>query len=127
MVVQGVTGTTAERAHCAHACVRRPLCFAVWQSGKFDAPDRLFNSLRDSWESATSSTTDVKELTPEFFMPGEGDMVSRGVHALWCAGCCVRRLSSLPQAGGGAVRARKSAAVALKRGARSSVACTHRR
>lgn len=40
------------------------------QSGKFDAPDRLFNSLKDSWESATTATTDVKELIPEFFMPG---------------------------------------------------------
>eukprot|EP00879_Flechtneria_rotunda_P012868 GHRR01013438.1.p1 GENE.GHRR01013438.1~~GHRR01013438.1.p1 ORF type:complete len:516 (+),score=142.44 GHRR01013438.1:507-2054(+) len=38
------------------------------QAGKFDAPDRLFNSLQDSWDSATSSTTDVKELIPEFYM-----------------------------------------------------------
>jgi hypothetical protein len=41
------------------------------QSGKFDAPDRLFNSLKDSWESATTATTDVKELIPEFYMPGD--------------------------------------------------------
>lgn len=40
------------------------------QGGRFDAPDRLFNSLGESWHSATSSTTDVKELIPEFFMPG---------------------------------------------------------
>jgi factor associated with neutral sphingomyelinase activation len=40
------------------------------QGGRFDAPDRLFNSFGDSWNSATSSTTDVKELIPEFFMPG---------------------------------------------------------
>jgi len=46
-------------------------CMFVLQSGKFDAPDRLFNSLKDSWESATTSTTDVKELIPEFFMQGK--------------------------------------------------------
>jgi hypothetical protein len=50
-----------------HALVCAPACL---QSGKFDAPDRLFNSLRDSWESATTATTDVKELIPEFYMPG---------------------------------------------------------
>jgi hypothetical protein len=50
------------------ACSVCPGCCA--QSGKFDAPDRLFNSLKDSWESATTSTTDVKELIPEFYMPG---------------------------------------------------------
>lgn len=46
------------------------VCAIVLQSGKFDAPDRLFNSLKDSWESATTATTDVKELIPEFYMPG---------------------------------------------------------
>ncbi|WIA38602.1 hypothetical protein OEZ86_001912 [Tetradesmus obliquus] len=47
------------------------------QGGRFDAPDRLFNSLGESWNSATSSTTDVKELIPEFFMPG-GDFLVNG-------------------------------------------------
>jgi hypothetical protein len=57
--------------HLLWLCTR-PVCpCCCLQSGKFDAPDRLFNSLRDSWESATTSTTDVKELIPEFYMPGE--------------------------------------------------------
>ena len=30
-------------------------------------------SLKDAWHSATTSTTDVKELIPEFFMPGKAD------------------------------------------------------
>ncbi len=30
------------------------------QNGRFDAPDRLFHSLRESWESVNNSTTDVK-------------------------------------------------------------------
>ena len=38
------------------------------QSGRFDAPDRLFCSVGDSWDSVLSNPTDVKELIPEFFM-----------------------------------------------------------
>lgn len=42
------------------------------QAGRFDAPDRLFGSIADAWNSATAGPTDVKELIPEFFMPGGG-------------------------------------------------------
>jgi WD40 repeat protein len=38
------------------------------QSGRFDAPDRLFCSVKDSWESVLSNPADVKELIPEFFI-----------------------------------------------------------
>lgn len=38
------------------------------QGGRFDAPDRMFCSIREAWESVTSSTADVKELIPEFFL-----------------------------------------------------------
>ncbi|KAI9913338.1 hypothetical protein PsorP6_005260 [Peronosclerospora sorghi] len=37
------------------------------QSGKFDAPDRLFRSVKTTWEGCLSNHTDVKELIPEFF------------------------------------------------------------
>eukprot|EP00002_Diphylleia_rotans_P002696 TRINITY_DN11707_c0_g1_i5.p1 TRINITY_DN11707_c0_g1~~TRINITY_DN11707_c0_g1_i5.p1 ORF type:complete len:2690 (-),score=406.88 TRINITY_DN11707_c0_g1_i5:1272-9341(-) len=38
------------------------------QSGRFDHPDRLFHSLRETWLSATEYTlSDVKELIPEFY------------------------------------------------------------
>jgi hypothetical protein len=38
------------------------------QSGRFDRPDRLFNSIRQAWlSSARLSTSDVKELVPEFY------------------------------------------------------------
>ncbi|OVA03460.1 BEACH domain [Macleaya cordata] len=39
------------------------------QGGEFDHADRLFNSVRDTWLSAsgTTNTSDVKELVPEFF------------------------------------------------------------
>lgn len=37
------------------------------QSGRFDCPDRLFFNMAESWKSCNSSSSDVKELIPEFF------------------------------------------------------------
>jgi hypothetical protein len=37
------------------------------QSGRFDCPDRLFFDIGGCWRSCLSSTSDVKELLPEFF------------------------------------------------------------
>ena len=37
------------------------------QAGRFDAPDRQFCSIADTWESVTGTGPDVKELTFEFF------------------------------------------------------------
>jgi len=38
------------------------------QGGAFDHADRLFNSIKDTWLSASrGNTADVKELIPEFF------------------------------------------------------------
>eukprot|EP00985_Skeletonema_marinoi_P034403 scaffold43813_cov197-Skeletonema_marinoi.AAC.1 len=37
------------------------------QSGRFDCPDRLFFDIAGCWRSCLTSTSDVKELTPEFF------------------------------------------------------------
>lgn len=38
------------------------------QGGAFDHADRLFNSVKDTWTSASQgNTADVKELIPEFF------------------------------------------------------------
>ena len=37
------------------------------QSGRFDCPDRLFFDLAGCWSSCLKSTSDVKELIPEFF------------------------------------------------------------
>eukprot|EP00899_Mesostigma_viride_P026074 jgi/Mesvir1/6651/Mv10252-RA.2 len=39
------------------------------QNGKFDAPDRLFASVAESWVSANENAADVKELIPQFFLP----------------------------------------------------------
>ncbi|KAJ8327939.1 hypothetical protein QVD99_006326 [Batrachochytrium dendrobatidis] len=37
------------------------------QGGKFDHPDRQFRSLDSCWHSVCTSSSDVKELIPEFF------------------------------------------------------------
>ncbi len=37
------------------------------QNGRFDAPDRLFWSIQDTWKSVLTLPTDVKELIPEFY------------------------------------------------------------
>jgi hypothetical protein len=41
--------------------------FLCLQGGKFDYPDRIFDSIPGTWENCLKSTTDVKELIPEFF------------------------------------------------------------
>ncbi|KAK6462101.1 hypothetical protein DFJ63DRAFT_143436 [Scheffersomyces coipomensis] len=42
--------------------------YLLLQGGKFDHADRLFNSIEKAWMSASrDNTTDVRELTPEFF------------------------------------------------------------
>uniref|UniRef100_A0A7S1BZH1 BEACH domain-containing protein n=1 Tax=Corethron hystrix TaxID=216773 RepID=A0A7S1BZH1_9STRA len=41
--------------------------FVQLQSGRFDCPDRLFFSLASCWASCLNSSSDVKELVPEFF------------------------------------------------------------
>lgn len=37
------------------------------QSGRFDCPDRLFYDIAGTWKGILSSTSDFKELTPEWF------------------------------------------------------------
>jgi len=39
--------------------------------GRFDCPDRLFQSIESAWESCNQSMTDVKELIPELFYDPE--------------------------------------------------------
>lgn len=48
-----------------------------WQNGRFDAPDRLFASVADSWESVLSNPADLKELIPEFYAPPSDFLVKR--------------------------------------------------
>lgn len=45
------------------------------QNGRFDAPDRMFHSVADMWDSCLNNPADLKELIPEFFT-GTGDFLS---------------------------------------------------
>lgn len=47
------------------------------QTGRFDAPDRLFFSIKESWGSVLTGTTDVKELIPEFFLSDSSFLVNK--------------------------------------------------
>ena len=44
------------------------------QSGRFDAPDRMFHSIVESWKNVLTNPADVKELIPEFYV-GSGDFL----------------------------------------------------
>ncbi|CAL4060245.1 unnamed protein product, partial [Meganyctiphanes norvegica] len=37
------------------------------QNGRFDHPDRMFNSLQDTWHNVTTNPSDFKELIPDFY------------------------------------------------------------
>jgi factor associated with neutral sphingomyelinase activation len=39
-----------------------------FQSGRFDNPNRMFKGINKEWKSCCNNPTNVKELTPEFFM-----------------------------------------------------------
>lgn len=39
------------------------------QNGRFDMPDRLLHSIEEAWQGVITSTTDLKELIPEFYNP----------------------------------------------------------
>eukprot|EP00884_Botryococcus_braunii_P015365 jgi/Botrbrau1/2511/Bobra.0079s0003.1 len=47
------------------------------QTGRFDAPDRLFFSIKESWTSVLTGTTDVKELIPDFFLSDSSFLVNK--------------------------------------------------
>ncbi|ETO15266.1 hypothetical protein RFI_22097 [Reticulomyxa filosa] len=42
-------------------------CNKIMQGGKFDHPDRLFDSIADCFEGCYYNSSDVKELIPEFY------------------------------------------------------------
>lgn len=44
-----------------------PAAMLKLQNGRFDTPDRLFHSVRSTWEGVLTSQGDVKELIPEFY------------------------------------------------------------
>eukprot|EP00927_Polykrikos_kofoidii_P032708 TRINITY_DN27782_c1_g1_i1.p1 TRINITY_DN27782_c1_g1~~TRINITY_DN27782_c1_g1_i1.p1 ORF type:complete len:1452 (+),score=209.77 TRINITY_DN27782_c1_g1_i1:602-4957(+) len=61
----------------------RSLAMAL-QGGRYDVPDRLFNSLPESWRSCTSEVSDVREMIPEFFYLPECLINVNGLHFGMC-------------------------------------------
>lgn len=50
------------------------------QGGRFDHADRLFHDLAATWDNCLHSTSDVKELIPEFFYQPEFLLNSNAFH-----------------------------------------------
>lgn len=46
---------------------RMPQYMLCLQNGRFDHPDRMFNSIPDTWRNITTNTSDFKELVPQFY------------------------------------------------------------
>ena len=42
------------------------------QNGRFDHPDRMFNSVPQTWRNVTTNQSDFKELVPEFYDTDKG-------------------------------------------------------
>ena len=46
------------------------------QNGRFDLPDRMFNSIAEAWNNVLTNNSDFKELVPEFYMTSFGGNVT---------------------------------------------------
>lgn len=53
-----------------------PAAMLRLQNGRFDAPDRLFYSIGETWRGCLDNPADVKELTPEFYGPCRGPLAA---------------------------------------------------
>ncbi|KAG0717935.1 Lysosomal-trafficking regulator [Chionoecetes opilio] len=71
-----------------HFLVRLPpftQLFLRYQDGNFDIPDRTFHSMQTTWRLASlDSTTDFKELIPEFFFLPEIFLNSEAIYLCVC-------------------------------------------
>ncbi|XP_047002591.1 lysosomal-trafficking regulator [Schistocerca americana] len=90
-----------------HFLVRLPpftRMFLTYQDNNFDIPDRTFHSLHTTWRLTSSdSTTDVKEMVPEFFYLPEFLLNSEGFNlGVRQSGERVHNVQLPPWAGGDA-------------------------
>ncbi len=65
------------------------------QGGRFDHADRLFSNLAATWDNCLHSSSDVKELTPEFYHQSEFLLncndFNLGVQQVSCLVSCTKR------------------------------------
>ncbi|GFS54697.1 protein FAN [Nephila pilipes] len=55
---------------------KMPQYMLCLQNGRFDHPDRMFNSVPDTWRNITTNTSDFKELVPQFYdLDGNGSFL----------------------------------------------------
>ncbi|PRD29032.1 UNVERIFIED_CONTAM: Nsmaf [Trichonephila clavipes] len=55
---------------------KMPQYMLCLQNGRFDHPDRMFNSVPDTWRNITTNTSDFKELVPQFYdLEGNGSFL----------------------------------------------------
>ncbi|CAL1294758.1 unnamed protein product [Larinioides sclopetarius] len=58
---------------------KMPQYMLCLQNGRFDHPDRMFNSVPDTWRNITTNTSDFKELVPQFYdLEGKGSFLVNG-------------------------------------------------
>ena len=53
---------------------KHPQLVLCLHGGRFDHPDRMFNSVQQTWNNVYQGATDYKELVPEFY-GAEGDFL----------------------------------------------------
>lgn len=58
--------------YLARRCPELMLCL---QNGKFDHPDRIFNSVYDTFNNCMTNMSDFKELIPEFYDVTKADFL----------------------------------------------------
>ncbi|XP_041776593.1 protein FAN-like isoform X1 [Anopheles merus] len=59
---------------------KHPELMLCLQNGKFDHPDRMFNSVADAYHNCLHNMSDFKELIPEFYDPEQGgDFLQNGL------------------------------------------------
>lgn len=56
---------------------KNPLWMLHLQSGKFDAPDRLFYDVQKDWKNCYSHNGCLKELIPEFYMTDTDFLINK--------------------------------------------------
>jgi len=79
------------QGYISNYCIHFNPYIYIFVDDNFDIPDRLFNSMETTWRLASSdSTTDFKELTPEFFFLPEFLINIEGMLA-----CCSKSTISI--------------------------------
>ena len=67
-----------------------PECMLCLLNGRFDHPDRMFNSVPQTWINVTTHPSDFKELIPEFYMTESKAKSLNKTESKWERKSCVQ-------------------------------------